>query len=174
MHQDKNKFLCFNCVSFPWLWISFRCLYLYNKSSFFIACTAKASLCFMIKSIQCFRLPSKFLDKSKKIVFGPVIITSLLPLITTPIIITTWLKCSKVLFLILLCSYKKYSICLILFFNLHELFPAFICANNTGSLVNSLFGVKILIPFISFVSSSLSSYGVSGTFSWLSSCDIYQ
>ena len=28
----------------------------------------------------------------------------------------------------------------------YELFQVFVCANNNGSLVNSLFGVKILIP----------------------------
>ena len=31
-------------------------------------------------------------------------------------------------------------------FRLYVLFPTFICANDTRSLVNSLFGVKILIP----------------------------
>ena len=30
------------------------------------------------------------------------------------------------------------------------MFPAFICTNNTGSLVNNLFGVKIFNPFPSF------------------------
>ena len=45
--------------------------------------------------------------------------------------------------LILLCWYKTYSICLISFFSLFELFPAFICANNIWSLVNNLFGVKL-------------------------------
>ena len=45
--------------------------------------------------------------------------------------------------MILLCLYKRYHICLISYFVLHELFPAFICANNFGSLVNSLFGVEI-------------------------------
>ena len=33
------------------------------------------------------------------------------------------------------------------FFNLHELLPAFIRANNIGSLVNSLFEVNIFNPF---------------------------
>ena len=28
-------------------------------------------------------------------------------------------------------------------FNLYELFPAFVCADNIGSLVNNLFGVKL-------------------------------
>ena len=54
--------------------------------------------------------------------------------------------------LILLCWNKRYGICLILFFNLYELFPAFICSNNIGSLVNKLLRVKvfnhILVIFI--------------------------
>ena len=33
-----------------------------------------------------------------------------------------------------------------LLFNLHELFPAFVYADNIGNLVNSLFGVNILNP----------------------------
>ena len=40
-----------------------------------------------------------------------------------------------------------YSICLISLFSSHEILPAFICANNTESVVNSLFGVKIFNPF---------------------------
>ena len=60
-----------------------------------------------------------------------------------PFIIMTWFK------LILLCWYKKYSVCVIWFFNLHKLFPAFICADNIESLVNSLFGVKN-VQFFSF------------------------
>ena len=38
--------------------------------------------------------------------------------------------------------------------NLYELFKAFICGNNIGSLVNSLFGVKTFNPVPSFTSSS--------------------
>ena len=45
---------------------------------------------------------------------------------------------------------------MISFFNLFELYPAFICTNSIGSLVNSLFRVKIFNPF-PYVSSS-SSY----------------
>ena len=41
-------------------------------------------------------------------------------------------------------------------FSLYDLFPAFICANNTGSLDNTLSGVRIFNPFSSF-SFSLSS-----------------
>ena len=48
---------------------------------------------------------------------------------------------------ILLCRWKRHSIRLILFFDLYELFPAFICANNIGSLVKNLSEVKSLNPF---------------------------
>ena len=48
-------------------------------------------------------------------------------------------------------------ILLISFFSLHELFPAFINANNTGSLVNSLFVVNMFNCFPSFTYSALSS-----------------
>ena len=55
------------------------------------------------------------------------------------------INCCKLFLVILLCRYKRYNIFLIWFFNLIELFPAFICTNNIGSVVNSLFGVKILL-----------------------------
>ena len=48
--------------------------------------------------------------------------------------------------MILLGQYKRCSICLILFFNLFELFPAFIFANNIGNLVNNSFGVNVFYP----------------------------
>ena len=65
--------------------------------------------------------------------------------------------------MILLCWFKRYGICLISFFNVYELFQAFIYANNIRSLVNSLFGVKIFKPFPSFNSSSSPSKdGISG------------
>ena len=54
-----------------------------------------------------------------------------------------------------------YSICLISFFNLWELFPASTCTYNMGSLVNSLFRVKSFNPFPSFTFSSSSSGGMS-------------
>ena len=48
---------------------------------------------------------------------------------------------------------------------LYELFPDFICANNIGSLVNDLFGVKTFHPVPSFTSSSsLSKGGMSTDF----------
>ena len=48
---------------------------------------------------------------------------------------------------ILLCWYKRYSICMISLFSLFELFAAVIYVNNIGSLINSLFGVTIFNPF---------------------------
>ena len=43
------------------------------------------------------------------------------------------------------------------------MFPAFICANDIGSLVNNFFRVKIFNPFPSFSSSSSSSSGCIST-----------
>ena len=54
---------------------------------------------------------------------------------------------------------QRYSICLISIFNLYKLFPEFICTNNTGNLVNSLFGVQIFNTVPSFTSSSSPSSG---------------
>ena len=45
-------------------------------------------------------------------------------------------KLLQTFLVILLCWYKRYSFCLVSFFNLYELFPAFICTNNIGSLFN--------------------------------------
>ena len=50
---------------------------------------------------------------------------------------------------------------MISFFNLYELFPAFICANNIASLVNNFFGVKIFNPFSFYTSSARSSGSIS-------------
>ena len=52
-----------------------------------------------------------------------------------------------------MCS-PRYNIYLILFFNFHQLFPAFIRANNIESLVKSLFRVDISNPFLFFFFSS--------------------
>ena len=46
------------------------------------------------------------------------------------------------------------------------MFPAFTCANNTGSLINSLFGVKIFNPVPLFFSRSFNY-----TLSVIVSCD---
>ena len=95
----------------------------------------------MRKLISCFKLLSAPLGKSKWIAFDSVIITSLLFLMITSIVITTWLNCCKVFW----CFYcvEKLVKLFVSFFGLYELFIAFVCANNTRSLVNDLFGVKI-------------------------------
>ena len=67
-------------------------------------------------------------------------------------------------FVVILLLYKRYYICLILFFNLFELFRTFNCTIHIGSLVNSFFGGKICNPYPSFTSSSSpSSSGMSST-----------
>ena len=55
------------------------------------------SLCFVIKSILRFKSLSIYLGKSKWIVFGSVIIMSLLFFIITPIVITSWLHYHKMI-----------------------------------------------------------------------------
>ena len=55
---------------------------------------------------------------------------------------------------------KKQYLSDFVFFYLFELFPALICANNIGSLVNNLFGVKIFNPFPSFTFSLPHSGGM--------------
>ena len=52
--------------------------------------------------------------------------------------------------MILLRWQNKYSICLISFFNLYELFPAIVRANNIGCLVNSLLVLLFLILFLHY------------------------
>ena len=49
----------------------------------------------------------------------------------------------------LFCWYERYSV-LIWLYNFYELFATFVCANNTAILVNSLFGIKIVIPVPAF------------------------
>ena len=58
------------------------------------------------------------------------------------------IKFSLIFLVILLCWYKRYSICLISFFNLFELFPAFVCAINIRSLTNNLSGVGFFDIFL--------------------------
>ena len=99
---------------FPCSWMSFTCLYLNNNRLilFFILCSVNNSLSLMIKSISYFNLLLITLGKLKWIVFGSVIITSLLSQICIPITAVTF-------FVILFCWYKKYSICqnFIFYFN---------------------------------------------------------
>ena len=45
-------------------------------------------------------------------------------------------------------NFPRYTICLILAFGLYELFTAFICTNNIGSMVNSFFWLRFLILFL--------------------------
>ena len=132
----------FYCFSFTW--ISFRWLYLsiivrYEK------CPAKVLLRFIIKSISWSKVLSTSLIKSKTKAVCLVIIASLFSQICTPIIIMTWLNCFKLFLAILLYWCKRHNICLISFFSLFELFPAFICANNIGIQVYNLFGVICLV-----------------------------
>ena len=91
-----------------------------NFSISFFYFTAKDSLLFFIDSISCFKFSSTYFGQSK---LKQKVLESL---------ITIW--------------YQRYSISLISFFNLHELFPAFICAYNVESLVNSFFGLNIFNP----------------------------
>ena len=117
--------------SFLCSWISFQSLYLDNNQpiSFFIVWATKNSLDFMIKSVSCLRL----LSTPKWIFFLVLLLLSLLLLMIIPIFMTTCLNCCEVF-----CWYKRYIICLISYFSFYKLFPAFICVNNTESLVNSL------------------------------------
>ena len=69
------------------------------------------------------------------------------------IIIMTWLNHCKLFSLLYYADTKETVFVWFRFFNLFKLFPALICANNIGSLVNNLFGVKIFNPFSSFTSS---------------------
>ena len=71
----------------------------------------------------------------------------------------TWLNCCEPFWWLYFVDSKD-SICLISFFELLELFTAFICANNIESLVNDLFGVKIFNPGPSLNSSSSLSSGM--------------
>ena len=161
--KTKNKFLwlirgcsvpcvpnfcdCFLCS-----WKLFPCLYFNNNWSilFFIWFSAKDSLLFIINSVSCFKVSSTSLgwSKWKQNILGPLI-----RIIFSSIIIMTWLNCCNLL-VILLRWYKRYDICRTSFFNFYKLFPAFIRANDIGSLVNSLFRVNIFNPFPSFTSSS--------------------
>ena len=100
MWQVQNKFVKLICfIVFVFMSIV-SILYLDNNQliSFLNVCSAKSSLCLMIKSISCFKLLPTFSAKSNWIVFGFVllqdcykIIARLLPLVITSIFIRTWL-----------------------------------------------------------------------------------
>ena len=74
-------------------------------------------------------------------------IDSLITTTLSSIILMTWWNCYKVLWWF---YYVDKVNTLFVWFCLLGLFLAFICADNTGSLVNSLFGVKILFLFLLF------------------------
>ena len=78
--------------------------------SFFILFSAKDWLIFMMNSISCFKFSSTSLGQSK---LKQNVLESLITIIFSSLIIVP-----------LLCWCKRYSICLISFFNLYELFPA--------------------------------------------------
>ena len=100
----------------------------------------------MIHLILCVKFLSTSLCKSKWKVLAPfVIIVCCFYFINSYVIIKFFWD-----FILMI----KKIICLIWFFSLYELFPPLASANNTGSLVNSFFEVKILIPFPFFAISS--------------------
>ena len=74
-----------------------------------------------------------------------------MPVIITPIVNVTWLKCCRVFWRFCYAG-KVHNIYLILLSSLYEISSAFISANNTGSLINTLLVLKSLIPVPSFTS----------------------
>ena len=93
------------------------------------------------------------ISKLKQKVLG-----SLITLIFSSMIILAWLNCYKRFCDIIVLI--RYSICVISFFNLYGLFPAFICDNNIGSFVNNLFGINIFnpVPVFFFFKESVSLF----------------
>ena len=165
-----HSFCCFPCS-----WILFPCLYftIIVKSRFFILFSAKDSVLFMINSISHFKFSSTSFRKSKlkkKKLWVSYHDHIFFHYYTFLHDYNDFIKLLKPFLVILLCWYKRYNIFLISFFNLYEFFWAFICANNVGSLVNNLFGVKILILFHFFTSLLLSNDDMS---SKSSSYDFY-
>ena len=112
---------------------------------------------------------STSLGKSKWKVLCPVVTTSLLSPICTPIIIMTWLSCYKV-FWWLYCVDTKGGVfvwfCFLFCMNYSQVLFVLIIL---GSLVNSLFGGKIFNLFPYFTSSPLSVGGMIGTLTIYSS-----
>ena len=100
------------------------------------------------------------ISKLKQRVLG-----SLITLIFSSMIILAWLNCYKRFcdFIVLI----RYSICVISFFNLYGLFPAFICDNNIASFVNNLFGINIFNPVPVFSFSRNQFHSFINSFFWL-------
>ena len=87
---------------------------------------------------MCFKFLLTSLGKSRLNVLGSIIISTFSSMYNP--IVTFFGH-----FIVLM---QEIFFCLILLISLHELFPAFICANNRESLVCSLFGVKIFNLFL--------------------------
>ena len=62
----------------------------------------------------------------------------------------TWLNCCELFWWFYYADTKYIVYVWFHFFNFYELFPAFICDNSIGSLVNILFEVKIFNPISVF------------------------
>ena len=115
------------------------------------------SLLFMINSISFFKFSLRSFEKSKYKTKGFGISYHNDIFFNYYIFFSDYNNFIKLLLTfveILLCRYKRYSICLLSVFNLYELFPAFICDDNIESLVNDLFAVKTFNPVPSVTSSS--------------------
>ena len=109
-------------------WILFACLRVCLDNncliSFFVVCSAKHSLCFVIESVLCLKFWTFLVNQNKKFCVL-VLLQACCPQYVLALL--SWLDeiVLKFIFLVLLCWYKRYNICLILLFSLYELFPAF-------------------------------------------------
>ena len=110
--------------------------------SVFILFSDKDALLLIINSVSCFKFLSTFLGQSKLQRKG---LESLIKIIFSSMIIVTWLNYCKIFWRFYYADTKDKVFVWFHFLNLCELFPAFICAYNIGSLVNNLFGVKAFI-----------------------------
>ena len=122
-----------------------KCLYLDNNCSilFFILFSAKLLLLLFINSVSFFKFsPTSSCQSKSKKKLGELFWQSYFFRYYNDLIKLLW-----TFLLILLCWYKRYSISFISSLHLYELFPVFICGNNIGIPVNSLFEVKIFIFF---------------------------
>ena len=119
-----DSFSCIWC-----LWILFPCLYLDNHCFiwFFILSSGKDLLFFIKKSISCFNISSTSLNRWKKNDLG---------FLHNHVFFHDYndlIKISKTFLVILLCRYKRYSICLIYYLicmNCFELLFALIILEN--------------------------------------------
>ena len=94
LQQVKNKFAWF--IRFTVFCVPEYCFHDNPIILFFIVCSGKNSLSFLIGSISCFNLLPPSSGKSKMNSFCAVIITNLLSSIFTPVVINDLIKCCKV------------------------------------------------------------------------------